>query len=201
VTLLDSAFAPIREKEWAMPPHEIDPRMVGRRIAEARRARGKTQEQVAAFLGCSGPTYAAIEVGDQRVKPEEIAKLSAFLGRRVHELTQPESSITGLQPRLRAFAERIRGARGAALDVGISELRRLAGSDRELESLVCATEPRSDRPIPEWYEHLAVVAYDCGAIGNGDLARYLRCDIVRAREIAALTLGGRVVNSARQDSQ
>lgn len=36
-----------------MPPHEIDPRVLGHRIAEARRSRGKTQEEVAGFLGQS----------------------------------------------------------------------------------------------------------------------------------------------------
>ena len=42
---------------------ETDPRILGRRIAEARKARGKTQEEVAEFLGCSRPTYIAIEKG------------------------------------------------------------------------------------------------------------------------------------------
>ena len=52
-----------------MPPSDaLDPRIVGRRIAEARKARGKTQEEVADFLGCSRPTYIAIEKGDRLAK-------------------------------------------------------------------------------------------------------------------------------------
>ena len=38
-----------------MPPYEIDPRILGQRIAEARKARGKTQEEVAEFLGYEPP--------------------------------------------------------------------------------------------------------------------------------------------------
>jgi len=37
--------------------------MLGRRIAEARTARGKTQEDVARLLGYSRPTSIAIEKG------------------------------------------------------------------------------------------------------------------------------------------
>ena len=43
----------------------INPRILGQRIAEARKARGKTQEEVAEFLGYSRPTYIAIEKGER----------------------------------------------------------------------------------------------------------------------------------------
>jgi transcriptional regulator with XRE-family HTH domain len=69
-----------------MLPHEIDPRILGQRIAEARKARGKTQEEVAEFLDCSRPTYIAIEKGDRGAKADEIVKLASFLGRKVNEL-------------------------------------------------------------------------------------------------------------------
>lgn len=48
-----------------MPQHETDPRILGQRIAEARKSRGKTQEEVAEFLGYSRPTYIAIEKGER----------------------------------------------------------------------------------------------------------------------------------------
>ena len=52
-----------------MLPIEIDHRVLGQRIAEARKARGKTQEEVAEFLGFSRPTYIAIEKGERRPSP------------------------------------------------------------------------------------------------------------------------------------
>ena len=67
-----------------MSETEIDPRVLGQRIAEARRARGKTQEEVAEFLGLSRPTFIAIEKGERRAKDDEILKLAPFLGRTVN---------------------------------------------------------------------------------------------------------------------
>jgi transcriptional regulator with XRE-family HTH domain len=51
---------------------EIDPKTLGQRIAEARKARGVTQEDVAEFLGYSRPTYIAIEKGERPSKADEI---------------------------------------------------------------------------------------------------------------------------------
>ena len=77
-----------------MPQHEtIDPRILGQRIAEARKARGKTQEEVADYLECSRPTYIAIEKGDRAAKSDEIIKLASFLGRKVYE-RRPEHART-----------------------------------------------------------------------------------------------------------
>ena len=77
------------------PPDTLDPRILGQRIAEARKARGKTQEEVADFLGCSRPTYIAIEKGDRLAKSEEIVKLASFLGRKVNELVPPDGAGRG----------------------------------------------------------------------------------------------------------
>ena len=52
-----------------MLPINIDHRVLGQRISEARKARGKTQEEVAAFLEYSRPTYIAIERGNARPSP------------------------------------------------------------------------------------------------------------------------------------
>src|SRR4051812_11149494 len=85
-------------KERTMPPLDIDPRVLGQRISEARKARGKTQEEVAEFLGYSRPTYIAIEKGERPAKPDEIVKLASFFGRKVNELVRPGEPVTDLQP-------------------------------------------------------------------------------------------------------
>src|SRR5207248_9760958 len=98
-----------------MPSLEpIDPRILGQRIAEARKARGKTQEEVADFLGYSRPTYIAIEKGDRPARSEEIVKLASFLGRTVHELVRPTEPVVDLQPHLRAAVEKMKGGDEAA---------------------------------------------------------------------------------------
>jgi len=126
-------------------PDKIDPRILGQRIAEARKARGKTQEEVADFLGCSRPTYIAIEKGDRQAKSDEIIKLATFLGRKVHDLVRPTEPIVDLQPHLRAVAERMKGANEEALNAAIDELQRLVEDYRELERIMNAPL-RSDYP-------------------------------------------------------
>jgi len=116
----------------------IDPRILGQRISEARKARGKTQEEVANFLECSRPTYIAIEKGDRAPKSDEIIKLASFLGRKVHELVRPTEPVVDLQPHLRAAVEKMKGGDEEALHAAIDELQRLAEDYRDLEKLMNA---------------------------------------------------------------
>jgi Zn-dependent peptidase ImmA (M78 family)/DNA-binding XRE family transcriptional regulator len=117
----------------------IDPRMLGQRLAEARKARGVTQEDVAEFLGCSRPTYIGMEKGDRSAKPEQIVKLASYFGRKVHELVRPTEPVIDLQPHLRAVAEKLRDRDSQELITAIDELQRLAEDYRELEQIMGAT--------------------------------------------------------------
>lgn len=116
----------------------IDPRTLGQRIAEARKARGVTQEDVAAFLGCSRPTYIAIEKGDRLAKADEIVKLASYFGRKIHELVRPGEPVIDLQPHLRAVAERMKKGDRNELLVAIDELQRLAEDYGDLERIINA---------------------------------------------------------------
>jgi Zn-dependent peptidase ImmA (M78 family)/DNA-binding XRE family transcriptional regulator len=126
------------DEKTMMQSPSLDPRIVGQRIAEARKARGKTQEEVADFLGCSRPTYIAIEKGDRLAKSEEIIKLASFLGRKIHELVRPTEPVVDLQPHLRAAVEKMKGVDEAALNAAIDEFQRLAEDYRDLEKLMNA---------------------------------------------------------------
>jgi len=112
---------------------KIDPRTLGQRLAEARKARGVTQEDVAVFLGYSRPTYIAIEKGERPVKADEIIRLAGYFGRSVHELVRPGEPVVALQPHLRATAERMKGGDDQKLLEAIDELQRFAEDYRELE--------------------------------------------------------------------
>ena len=94
----------------------IDPRILGQRIAEARKARGVTQEDVANYLNCSRPTYIAIEKGERPAKAEEIVKLASYFGRKVSELVRPGEPVVDFQPHLRAAAEKMKAGRPARTD-------------------------------------------------------------------------------------
>ncbi len=115
-----------------------DPRILGQRISEARKSRGKTQEEVAEFLGYSRPTYIAIEKGERTAKADEIIKLASFFGRKVHELVRPGEPVTDLQPHLRAVADKMKTGDQfqAGLSAAIDQLQALAEDYLELEKLM-----------------------------------------------------------------
>ncbi len=123
-----------------MPSLELDPRVLGQRISEARKARGKTQEEVAEFLGYSRPTYIAIEKGERTAKPDEIIKLASFFGRKVNELVRPGEPVNDLQPHLRAVADKMKTGDQfqARLNAAIDQLQALAEDYLELERIMGA---------------------------------------------------------------
>lgn len=119
-----------------MTDGDVDPRVVGRRLGEARKARGITQEEASQHLGCSRPTLIAVEKGDRPAKAEEIVKLASLYGRTVHEIVRPDAPIVALAPHLRA-------AVGSAndmieIDQAIFELERFAEDYLALEELLNA---------------------------------------------------------------
>ncbi|HQU42832.1 MAG TPA: ImmA/IrrE family metallo-endopeptidase [Pirellulales bacterium] len=77
--------------------------------------------------------------------------------------------------------ERISGANFAPREAAESGLR---------------PQPINDQLYPERYQFLAVSAYERDEIGETNLAHFLRCDIVTAREIVANTLTSREVVEA-----
>lgn len=84
----------------------IDPVMLGERLAQARKAAGFTQQQVADALGVARTTITAMEAGQRRPRASELSQLARLYGRRVGELVRPPES-----PQLEAFAVQFRAAR------------------------------------------------------------------------------------------
>lgn len=117
--------------------HQIDPRLLGQRLAETRKARGVTQEDAAKHLECSRPILIAIEKGTRPPKAQELVKLASLYGRSVHELLRPGEPLVDLQPHLRAVAGRME-AEDPELDRAIAELQRFAEDYRRLEQIMNA---------------------------------------------------------------
>lgn len=115
----------------------IAPAVLGQRLADARKARGVTQEEAAEHLGCSRPTLISIERGTRPAKPEEVVKLAAYYGRSVHELVRPGEPIADLRPHLRGVAQRTKDV-GGEMERAIAELQRFAEDYRELEAIMSA---------------------------------------------------------------
>ncbi|MCY4654387.1 MAG: XRE family transcriptional regulator [Dehalococcoidia bacterium] len=71
----------------------IEPRALGRRLQEARRARGMTQQDVADTLGLARTTVTALEKGERRARPDEIIRMAGIFGRSVGDLVGDREPI------------------------------------------------------------------------------------------------------------
>ncbi len=110
----------------------MDLHALGERLAEARKACGKTQQDAAEALGVARTSVTAIEKGQRRIQARELAQLAQLYGRPVNELLQP--ALLG------KFAPRLRAAAGIqstdpALVPAISDLRDLCQDYVRLEDL------------------------------------------------------------------
>src|SRR5947209_14901846 len=118
-------FDRVRRRNRPMTPEPASPRIVGRRLAEARKSRGITQETAAEHLGMSRPTFIAIEKGERAAKPAEIVKLAALYGRPVHQFVRTAEPVTDFQPHFRAALEKVKPADAEELRVAIGEVKGL----------------------------------------------------------------------------
>lgn len=80
---------------------KIDPKVLGMRLQEGRRARGYTQQDVAEEMDMARTTIVAIEKGDRRVLPEELIKLAGFYGLSVSKLLNRTTETQDFVPQFR----------------------------------------------------------------------------------------------------
>ncbi len=123
---------------------EQDPQLLGQRLAQARKARGMTQDEAANQLGVSRPTLSATEKGKRPPKPEELVRLAELYGRSVHDLIGRKAPTVELAPHLRAAVRKCPEAEND-VDDAIKEFESLADDYRELEQLLGA-EPVYNYP-------------------------------------------------------
>src|SRR5690242_11621819 len=84
----------------ANPPHakghtmerhileRIDPALLGERLAEARRARGLTQQEAAGEIDVARTTITAMEKGVRRPRPSELIALARLYGCQVGDFVR-----------------------------------------------------------------------------------------------------------------
>jgi Zn-dependent peptidase ImmA (M78 family)/DNA-binding XRE family transcriptional regulator len=113
---------------------QLNPAVLGQRLAEARKQAGHTQQEAAEQLDCSRPTLNAIEKGTRAASAEEIVKLAAYYGRSVHDLVRPGEPAVALEPHLRAAVDATR-ADADEVNQAIKVLERFAEDYQELERL------------------------------------------------------------------
>jgi Zn-dependent peptidase ImmA (M78 family)/transcriptional regulator with XRE-family HTH domain len=114
---------------------QLDPKVIGQRLLEARKARGVTQEEAAKHIGCSRPTFIAIEKGTRLPKPEELVQLASLYGQKLNDIVRPGEPVADLQPHLRAVAQQMKES-GTEVAQAISALQKFAEDYRRLETIM-----------------------------------------------------------------
>ena len=151
----------------------LDPRELGRRLQQARKTRGLTQQQAADHLGVARTTITAIEKGERRIQADELTRLSAFLSTPVNQLLRKAAPEAGFSVQLRAvFAPSVRA--DDELGPFIDEFQRLCQDYVELEQICAAPLPRrypqsyaTSGPSPERAAEDAAMA-ERNRLGLGD---------------------------------
>lgn len=109
------------------------PRIIGQRLAEARKSRGITQESAAEQIGVSRPTFIAMEKGERIAKPAEIVKLAALYGKPISTIVRNAEPVTDFQPHFRAAIEKVKPADVEQLRNAINEFKQFVENYLDLE--------------------------------------------------------------------
>ena len=129
----------------------IDASLIGQRLADARRARGLTQEQVAAEVGVARTTVVAMEKGERRPRAGELVKLAGLFGRPVADFVQvyAKSAPPDFIVQFRAAASVKRSDADSRRNLDTFRFQQLCRWYVELEELLGAPLPRR---YPDQYD-------------------------------------------------
>ena len=154
---------------------KVDPRVLGRRLRESRRASGFTQNGVAAQLSVPRDTVAAVENGERPPRPDELIGMARLFARPVGDFVGRRETAADFGDQVRA-AVRARGIRESprGLDSAAAELQRLCEDYLHLENLTGAPL-RQDHPrrycagsAPPVEEGDAAASAERSRLGLGD---------------------------------
>ncbi len=116
-----------------MTTEPASPRIVGQRLAEARKARSITQEVAAEHIGVSRPTFIALEKGERAAKPTELVKLASLYGQPVNYFVRTSEPLTDFQPHFRLAMEKVKPADADQLKAAIGEFKTFVENYLDLE--------------------------------------------------------------------
>jgi Zn-dependent peptidase ImmA (M78 family)/DNA-binding XRE family transcriptional regulator len=80
---------------------KIDPKILGNRLQESRRARGLNQQDVGDQMNMARTTIVAIEKGERRIKADELIKFARIYGRDVSKLLNQVAVAQDFVPQFR----------------------------------------------------------------------------------------------------
>lgn len=122
----------------------IDPKALGQRLQEIRKARGLTQDGIATELGLARTTITALEKGERRIQPNELLELARLYGREVNELLTERKIFSNFALQFRAGIAR-EGRYQTQLEEAIEHFQKLCEDYVYLEK-ICDSPLRRDYP-------------------------------------------------------
>src|SRR5436309_13391166 len=123
---------------------QVDPRNLGLRLQESRKATGMTQLQVATQLGMARTTVVAIEKGERKITPHELLQFASLYRRSVSDLVSKRVVAESLVPQFRASQKVV----DPSYDKAAIELQNRAEDYVELERILGT--PLARRFPPEY---------------------------------------------------
>jgi Zn-dependent peptidase ImmA (M78 family)/DNA-binding XRE family transcriptional regulator len=164
----------------------LAPEILGKRLQEARKSRGLTQEVVATTIGAARTTIVAIEKGERRLDADELIQLAALYGRNVSELVGRTQLVESFVPEFRAALHPNKAQSGDHSEC-VVQLQRLAEDYYDLEQRCGKPMPRNNQavyeikgiPVEQAAEDIAATERNRLGLGDGpisDLATLLEAD-------------------------
>jgi Zn-dependent peptidase ImmA (M78 family)/DNA-binding XRE family transcriptional regulator len=124
---------------------QFDPRVLGARLQDARKAAGLTQQVVAERMTMARTTVVALEKGERRVTVSELLELARLYARPVSEFVSRRVVTESFAPQFRV-TERDILEEHADFEQATIELQRLAEDYSELERITGVPPQRSYPP-------------------------------------------------------
>lgn len=156
-----------------------DPLALGRRLQEARKALGFTQQRVADHLKIARTTLTAIEKGERVIRPDELVQLAQLYHEPINRLLRHPDASGQSEPFVVQFRKSLSETDGQEIEHAIHEFQKLCEDYVYLESL---TSSPLSKKYPPTYE-----------IGSFDPVK--RAEDVATAERNRLGLGdGTIVN-------
>jgi Zn-dependent peptidase ImmA (M78 family)/DNA-binding XRE family transcriptional regulator len=122
---------------------KLDPKQLGQRLQESRKARRMTQQDVANELGMARTTVTALEKGERRIQPHEIIELAKLYGREVSDLVSGRNILGDFAVQFRASVLKA-GDNQIEIDKAIGDFQRLCEDYLYLEKI-------SETPLQRTY--------------------------------------------------
>ena len=114
----------------------IPPPVLGRRLQEARKARGLTQQEVADSLTVSRTTVTALEKGERRTRPNELIQMARLYGRSVGDFVGARAPVSDFTVQFRAAVNNLDSRQAQnELQQAVESFQRLCEDYLYLENL------------------------------------------------------------------